>query len=525
MEGMHMFQLKNLKKTRHENYENVNWDSVYQEAKPRNKKKAANIYLRSLLCALIIGGVGGGMVFGSFAAGKNVYGNTAAPTAIATTTSQTSQNETADNEVASGTATLAEGMTVSQVADQCTSSVVAITNKSVSETMSMFGQSAEIESAGSGVIIGKNDDELLIATNYHVVEGANTLTVCFNDSEEAVYEANIKGTDSTNDLAVIAVSLSDVDDDVLKNISIATFADADSASVGDQVVAIGNALGYGQSVTSGYISALDKEVEIDENTTSTLLQTDAAINPGNSGGALFNMEGELIGINTAKFSDTTVEGMGFAIPISSAEPILEKLMTEETKSKLTSGYGYLGIYGQDVDAQTAENYGLPEGIYISQVVNGSCAQAAGLQKGDIITAFNGQEINSLTELKNLLQYYKAGTQVEVTYARNSNGVYKEKTITVTLDSEETAGNSTSEDNDSRQDGSSSQDESSQNDFYGNGNDSYEGNGSYGNNDSYGNSDSYGPSFGNGSGDSYGSQYGNGGSYGGNSLEDFFSFLW
>ncbi|MBQ7447756.1 MAG: trypsin-like peptidase domain-containing protein [Eubacterium sp.] len=507
-----MFQLKNLKKNKNENYEHVNWDSVYQEAKPRKKKKHLNIYLRSLLCALIIGGVGGGMVFGSFAAGKNVYGSTAAPTAIATTTSQTSQNDTSNGEVTSGTATLAEGMTVSQVADQCTSSVVAITNKSVSETMSMFGESAEIESAGSGVIIGKNDDELLIATNYHVVEGANTLTVCFNDSEDAVYEANIKGTDSTNDLAVIAVSLSDIDDDVLKSISIATFADADNASVGDQVVAIGNALGYGQSVTSGYISALDKEVEIDANTTSTLLQTDAAINPGNSGGALFNMNGELIGINTAKFSDTTVEGMGFAIPISSAEPILEKLMTEETKSKLESGYGYLGIYGQDVDEQTAENYGLPVGIYISQVVNGSCAQAAGLQKGDIITSFNGQEISSLTELKNLLQYYKAGTQVEVTYARNTNGTYKEKTVTVTLDSEESANAG-----DSTADNESSQDDASQ---YGSG-DSY---GSFFGNDNGSTENGQDP-FGNDNNGAYGSPYNGNDSYGGSSLEDFFSFLW
>lgn len=522
-----MFQFRNLKNRKSEDLESITWDSEYREVRrpAPKKRKRANIYLRSLLCAIIIGGVGGGMVFGGFAAGKNVYGTTTG-TAVATTTSQTQAQQTAQAPE-SGTAALAEGMTVSQVADQCTSSVVAITNKSVSETMSMFGENAEIESAGSGVIIGKNDDELLIATNYHVIEGANTLTVCFNDSEDAVYEANIKGTDSTNDLAVIAVSLSDMDDDVLKNITIATFAEADSASVGDQVVAIGNALGYGQSVTSGYISALDKEVEMDENTSAVLLQTDAAINPGNSGGALFNMNGELIGINTAKFSDTTVEGMGFAIPISQAEPILEKLMTEETKSKLSSGYGYLGIYGQDVDETTAETYGLPVGIYISQVVNGSCAQAAGLQKGDIITAFNGQEISSLSELKNLLQYYEAGTQVEVTYARNSNGTYKEKTLTVTLDSEESAqaNSDSSQSNSSSQGGNSSQNDSSQGtDSYNDGNSS--GNGSYYSNDPFGNN---GDSYGNNGDSYYGSDpFGNGnGSYGSgdSSLEDFFSFLW
>ena len=397
--------------------------------KLRHEHRKMGAFMKSLCCALIIGGVSGGMVLGSFAVGSQIGGK--GNTAAVTTTSSALNTVSNDTK-----ATTSDGSTytVAQIAEKCTSSVVAITNKSVSDTRNLFGQmyENETESAGSGVIINKSDSEILIVTNYHVIEGSKTLTVCFNDSKDSVYEASVKGTDESNDLAVIAVSIKDMDEDVLNNITIASVGDSTKSIVGEQVVAIGNALGYGQSVTSGYISALDKEVAIDESNSATLIQTDAAINPGNSGGALFNMNGELIGINTAKYAETSVEGMGFAIPMSTAKDIIEDLMQGTSKEKMSSGYGSLGIYGQDVDSEVASTYEMPQGVYIAQVLEDSAAGNAGMQKGDIITKLDKKSISSMSALKDALQYFKAGEKVSVTYARNNNGTFEEKTVEVTL---------------------------------------------------------------------------------------------
>ena len=325
-------------------------------------------------------------------------------------------------------------VSVTEIAKNCMPSIVSITNRSVSEVRSMFGtRQYESESCGSGIIIGQNDTELLVATNNHVVEDANTLSVCFGDSEDAVYEASIKGTDSSNDLAIVSVKLADLDEEVLSSIKIATIGSSQDLQVGEQVIAIGNALGYGQSVTTGIVSALDREVSID-NMTANLIQTDAAINPGNSGGALLNAKGELIGINSAKFASAQVEGMGYAIPIDTAEPILQELMMRETRQQLAlNDSGYLGINCQNVDASVSEAYGIPEGVYVLSVTDGGAAQRAGIQKGDIITKFDGITINTVEELKNTLLYYAANEQVDVIIQRANNGEYAEQKVSVVLD--------------------------------------------------------------------------------------------
>lgn len=334
-----------------------------------------------------------------------------------------------------------EGFSYSSVADIAESampSIVAITNKSVQEVRGYFrGQTFqyESESCGSGIIVGQNEEELLICTNNHVVEDATELTVSFVD--ESSYEAQIKGTDPSNDLAVVAVKLEDVDDDTLDAIKIAQMGDSDELRVGEQVVAIGNALGYGQSVTTGIVSAMDRSIAVEDIyesvTYENLIQTDAAINPGNSGGALLNMRGELIGINSAKASSSGVEGMGYAIPISKAQPILETLMTRETRSKVDeSEAAYVGISGESVSAEVTQLYNVPAGIYVYQVAEGSPAEDAGLQKGDIITAFDDVTVTSMEELRSRLQYYKGGETVEMTIQTAADGAYTEKTISITL---------------------------------------------------------------------------------------------
>lgn len=323
---------------------------------------------------------------------------------------------------------------ISAIAQNVMPSVVSITITSVEEVRSMFGGTREYESsgAGSGIIVGQNDTELLVATNNHVVSGANTVSVCFNDSEDAVVAATVKGTDSKNDLAVVAVNLADIDKDVLAGIKVATIGDSNALSVGDQVVAIGNALGYGRSVTTGIVSALNREVDI-EDMAASLIQTDAAINPGNSGGALVNMKGELIGINSAKFASSYVEGMGYAIPIATAEPILSELMNRQTRELAKDDEaGFLGVSVQDVSQEASQFYGIPEGAYIAECEKGGAAQKAGLQKGDIITKFDGIEIRSSADLKKNIAYYKKGEVVEVTYMRSNDGNYTEAKVSVVL---------------------------------------------------------------------------------------------
>lgn len=322
---------------------------------------------------------------------------------------------------------------VSAIAEAAMPSLVAITNKSVQEMQSMFGQTQayESESSGSGIIIGKTDTELLMVTNNHVVSGAQDLSVGFVD--ESVAEAAVKGTDADHDIAVIAVKLSDLSEDTLSAIKVIEIGSSSNLEVGEQVVAIGNALGYGQSVTTGIVSALNREVTID-NTANTLIQTDAAINPGNSGGALLNMSGQLVGINSAKYSDTSVEGMGYAIPVDDVVDIIENLMNRQVRTeKAAEGErGFLGISGQNVTSEVSQAYDMPKGIYITSVETGSAAERAGLQKGDIITKFDGTSVSALADLKEQLAYYKTGEQVEITYSTRENGQYAEKTATVTL---------------------------------------------------------------------------------------------
>lgn len=412
----------------------------------KKHKKHINNYAKAICCAILCGVIVGGCIIGSYAIGKNVVQTSAPVTTNEAKLSAAAGGGSDSSELSSESG---DTYTVSQIAQQCSSSVVAITNKAVSEVQTMFGvYQQESEGSGSGVIISQTDSELLIVTNYHVIEGSEELTVCFNDSEDAVFSAQIKGTDATNDLAVIAIQLSDISEDVLNSISIATIGDSDSLQVGDQVVAIGNALGLGQSVTSGIVSALDREVTIDE-TTYTLLQTDAAINPGNSGGALFNMAGELIGINSAKYASEEVEGMGFAISMSTAQSIIESLMTKETRTKLESNYGCLNITGNSVSSE-AQMYGIPEGVYVDSVLDGGAADKAGIQEGDIITAIDGTTITSIEELKEELQYYAAGETVGFVIQRNGSNGYESQTLEVTLDNASEQDTSALENNSSGQ---------------------------------------------------------------------------
>ena len=327
---------------------------------------------------------------------------------------------------------------VADIAENAMPTIVAISNKSVQEVRGYFrGQTFqyESESCGSGIIVGENEEELLICTNNHVVEDASELTVSFTD--ESSYEAQIKGTDPSNDLAVVAVKLDDIDKDTLNTIKIAQMGDSDELRVGEQVVAIGNALGYGQSVTTGIVSAMDRSITVSDSyenvTYENLIQTDAAINPGNSGGALLNMKGELIGINSAKASSSGVEGMGYAIPITKAQPILETLMTKETRSKVDeSEAAYMGISGEGVSSEVTQLYSVPAGVYVSQVAEGSPAEEAGLRKGDIITAFDDVSVTSMEGLRDRLQYYRGGETVEMTIQTAESGAYTEKTISITL---------------------------------------------------------------------------------------------
>ncbi len=325
--------------------------------------------------------------------------------------------------------------TVSEVAKDAMPSVVSITNTILYQQYgySIFGNGGTQEAAasGSGVIIGKNDTELLIVTNHHVVSDSNSLSVQFVDGTSA--DAEIKGEDSDADLAVIAVKLSDIPSSTMSAIKVAEFGDSDETEVGDQVVAIGNALGYGQSVTTGIISAKDRDVETEEGTESGLMQTDAAINPGNSGGALLNMEGQVIGINVAKYSSTDVEGMGYSIPSTKVKEIVNQLSTLETRSKVSEAErGYLGIQAKTVDAETSEAYAIPQGVYVYKVISGEAAEKAGIQEKDIITEFDGQTVTSYDDLTNLLARYAAGTTVTVTVQRPSGNAYEEKELSLTL---------------------------------------------------------------------------------------------
>ena len=396
----------------------------------------------ALVLGLAVAGAGAGAASQLYSYAEDVKLQIAAQ--AQETEAQETEEQTAKETFAVSTAQLVDTADafsysgVADIAENAMPTIVAITNKSVQEVQSFYrGRTFqyESESCGSGIIVGENDTELLICTNNHVVEGARELTVSFID--ESSYQAQIKGTDPSNDLAVVAVNLEDIDQDTLSQIKIAKLGDSDEMRVGEQVVAIGNALGYGQSVTTGIVSAKDRTIDVQEGRSiysyEDLIQTDAAINPGNSGGALLNMNGELIGINSAKASSSGVEGMGYAIPVSKAQPILEKLMNRETRNIVDEDEAaYMGISGEGVSSEAVQLYNVPAGIYLTQVAEDSPAAKAGLQVGDIITAFDDVQVITMDELKDRLQYYKGGETVEMKVQSAANGAYTEKTVSITL---------------------------------------------------------------------------------------------
>ena len=429
---------------------------------PSEHKKNRNSFQKkaeTTVALAVIFGLVAAVVFQAANFTADRFLNTGSSTAQIGTTQSVNLQEAVSDSGSTDEQTIAdtasENGTVAAVAQASMPSVVAITTVSVQEIPSFFGYgSRQYKSAasGSGIIVGDNDDELLIATNNHVVEGATTLSVCFigddvtNAETETVnagdngdlnvedaVSAKIKGPDADNDLAVVAVKKADIPEDTLSQIKIAQIGSSDDLVVGQQVVAIGNALGYGQSVTSGWVSALNRTISTDDGDSTGLIQTDAAINPGNSGGALLNMKGELIGINSAKYADSSVEGMGYAIPISKAKPILEDLMNRETREKVDSSEkGYLGVVLANLTTEAIQMYNMPTGAFVRGVEQNSPAQESGLCKGDIIVKFDGQKVSDGDDLMDKLQYYKSGEKIEAVIARANNGVYEESTIELTL---------------------------------------------------------------------------------------------
>ena len=446
----------------------------------RNDKirKIAKKGLTFSLCAVLAGG----LAAGSFEGVNKLAGWSGATTVEAasnkdetTLTYAKSEKKDADasdskSDTGKDTGSTAKGsLDVSEIVSEALPSIVSITTKSVQEVQNYFGmygmygyapqqQEQEVEGSGSGIIVGKNDDELLIATNYHVVEGADTLSVAFTDGNAV--EASVKGFDEERDLAVVSVSLDDVEDDTMDAISIANIGSSDDLKVGEQVVAIGNALGYGQSVTTGIVSAKNRRMDSDNNTVTdgsddssdgvNLIQTDAAINPGNSGGALLNMEGEVVGINSAKLASTEVEGMGYAIAISDVTDILQNLMNETSRDKLDdSEHGVLGIKGSSVSSEAVQMYGIPAGVFVKEVTEGGAADKAGLKANSVITEFNGKTVSSNNQLIEYLSYYEPDEEVELTVQVPHGTSYKEETVKVTLDENTDADDSDDNDKDSK----------------------------------------------------------------------------
>lgn len=461
----------------------------------RNDKirKIAKKGLTFSLCAVLAGG----LAAGSFEGVNKLAGWSGATTVEAasnkdetTLTYAKSEKKDADasdskSDTGKDTGSTAKGsLDVSEIVSEALPSIVSITTKSVQEVQNYFGmygmygyapqqQEQEVEGSGSGIIVGKNDDELLIATNYHVVEGADTLSVAFTDGNAV--EASVKGFDEERDLAVVSVSLDDVEDDTMDAVSIANIGSSDDLKVGEQVVAIGNALGYGQSVTTGIVSAKNRRMDSDNNTVTdgsddssdgvNLIQTDAAINPGNSGGALLNMEGEVVGINSAKLASTEVEGMGYAIAISDVTDILQNLMNETSRDKLDdSEHGVLGIKGSSVSSEAVQMYGIPAGVFVKKVTEGGAADKAGLKANSVITEFNGKTVSSINQLIEYLSYYEPDEEVELTVQVPHGTSYKEETVKVTLDENTDADEDVDEDTDSEDSMDSDDTEESENPF-------------------------------------------------------------
>ena len=446
----------------------------------RNDKirKIAKKGLTFSLCAVLAGG----LAAGSFEGVNKLAGWSGATTVEAasnkdetTLTYAKSEKKDADasdskSDTGKDTGSTAKGsLDASEIVSEALPSIVSITTKSVQEVQNYLGmygmygyapqqQEQEVEGSGSGIIVGKNDDELLIATNYHVVEGADTLSVAFTDGNAV--EASVKGFDEERDLAVVSVSLDDVEDDTMDAVSIANIGSSDDLKVGEQVIAISNALGYGQSVTTGIVSAKNRRMDSDNNTVTdgsddssdgvNLIQTDAAINPGNSGGALLNMEGEVVGINSAKLASTEVEGMGYAIAISDVTDILQNLMNETSRDKLDdSEHGVLGIKGSSVSSEAVQMYGIPAGVFVKEVTEGGAADKAGLKANSVITEFNGKTVSSINQLIEYLSYYEPDEEVELTVQVPHGTSYKEETVKVTLDENTDADDSDDNDKDSK----------------------------------------------------------------------------
>ena len=438
----------------------------------RNDKirKIAKKGLTLSLCAVLAGG----LAAGSFEGINKITGAATVEAANKDETTLTyakSEKKADDSDAKSDDSKDAEQSTtkgsldVSDITEEALPYIVSITTKSVQEVQSYYGmygmygyapqqQEQEVEGSGSGIIVGKNDDELLIATNYHVVSGADTLSVAFVDGNAV--EASVKGFDEERDLAVVSVSLDDIDKDTMDAISVAKIGSSDDLKVGEQVVAIGNALGYGQSVTTGIVSAKNRRMDSDNNTVTdgsddssngvNLIQTDAAINPGNSGGALLNMEGEVVGINSAKLASTEVEGMGYSIAISDVTDILQNLMNETSRDKLDdSEHGTIGIKCISVSSEAVQMYGIPAGVFVSEVTEGGAADKAGLKANSVITEFNGKTVSSADQLIEYLSYYEPGEEVELTVQVPHGTSYKEETVKVTLDENTSADDSENKD--------------------------------------------------------------------------------
>ena len=438
----------------------------------RNDKirKIAKKGLTLSLCAVLAGG----LAAGSFEGINKITGAATVEAANKDETTLTyakSEKKADDSDAKSDDSKDAEQSTtkgsldVSDITEEALPSIVSITTKSVQEVQSYYGmygmygyapqqQEQEVEGSSSGIIVGKNDDELLIATNYHVVSGADTLSVAFVDGNAV--EASVKGFDEERDLAVVSVSLDDIDKDTMDAISVAKIGSSDDLKVGEQVVAIGNALGYGQSVTTGIVSAKNRRMDSDNNTVTdgsddssngvNLIQTDAAINPGNSGGALLNMEGEVVGINSAKLASTEVEGMGYSIAISDVTDILQNLMNETSRDKLDdSEHGTIGIKCISVSSEAVQMYGIPAGVFVSEVTEGGAADKAGLKANSVITEFNGKTVSSADQLIEYLSYYEPGEEVELTVQVPKGTGYEEETIKVTLDENTSADDSENKD--------------------------------------------------------------------------------
>ena len=401
----------------------------------KQKKKVPKM-VKVLVMAVVFGLVSGSVFFGVNVIGNKLFGDDITP------------NETVSPSKVVNNAVLTQSSSVvtsdvSGIVENVMPSVVSITNMSVQQIQNYFGGISQYnsESAGTGIVISQTEEELLIVTNYHVIAGSETLTVTFCDGSSV--EADVKGTDSEHDIAVIAVLLKSISDDTMSDVRVATIGDSDQLKVGEPAIAIGNALGYGQSVTTGVISALNvSSSTVNSSQSSTaggedeikLIQTDAAINPGNSGGALVNANGEVIGINSSKIAGNTVEGMGYAIPISDVSDIIHNLMNQKTKHKVAEEeQGFLGIKGYDVISESAQRYNMPTGVYVAEVIDGGGAKAAGIRKGNIITALGGTRVESMSALQKELEYYAVGEVVEVTVAiPQSDWEYAEKTVEVTL---------------------------------------------------------------------------------------------